>query len=417
MTDSQSHPQFSLAKDKIRVLLLEGVNDSAVDTMTTAGYSSVTRLSKALDGDALKEAIKGVHLLGIRSRTQITADVLEAADRLIAIGCFSVGTNQVDVDASRRNGIPVFNAPFSNTRSVAELVIGEIVFLLRRIVARSNAAHQGQWDKSATDSHEVRGKTLGIIGYGNIGSQLSYLAEAMGMRVVFYDHTDKLRHGNTEPTASLHELLAQSDVVSMHVPETAATHGMIGRAEIQAMKLGAYFINNSRGTVVDLDALADALREGRLRGAAVDVFPVEPGSNKERFTSPLQGLDNVILTPHVGGSTEEAQGAHRRRSRTQARRLQRYGIHDGRGQLSAGAIAAATGRHAIYPGAAQPAGHARTPERSVRASRRQYRGSILRDPRRRRLRGAGRGRLGGGRAARSRRHQVAGRNDSRPIAV
>lgn len=307
MNKIQPQPEFSLAKDKIRILLLEGVNDSAVHTLTDAGYSSVTRLSKALDGEALKEAIKGVHLLGIRSRTQVTSDILEAADRLIAVGCFSVGTNQVDIDACRRAGIPVFNAPFSNTRSVAELVIGEIVFLLRRIVARSVAAHAGQWDKSAADSHEVRGKTLGIVGYGNIGSQLSYLAEAMGMRVVFYDHTDKLRHGNTEPTATLHELLAQSDVVSMHVPETAATQGMIGRAEIQAMKQGAYFINNSRGMVVDLDALADALREGRLRGAAVDVFPVEPGSNKDRFVSPLQGLDNVILTPHVGGSTEEAQ--------------------------------------------------------------------------------------------------------------
>jgi D-3-phosphoglycerate dehydrogenase len=303
----QPQPEFSLAKEKIRVLLLEGVNDSAVQTLSDAGYSSVTRLSKALDGEALKEAIRGVHLLGIRSRTQITTDILEAADRLIAIGCFSVGTNQVDIEASRRSGIPVFNAPFSNTRSVAELVIGEIVFLLRRIVARSVAAHDGKWDKSATDSHEVRGKTLGIVGYGNIGSQLSYLAEAMGMRVVFYDHTDKLRHGNTEPTATLHDLLAQSDVVSLHVPETAETQGMIGRAEIAAMKQGAYFINNSRGMVVDLDALADALRNGRLRGAAVDVFPVEPGSNKERFVSPLQGLDNVILTPHVGGSTEEAQ--------------------------------------------------------------------------------------------------------------
>lgn len=307
MANHQSTPLFSLSKDKIKVLFLEGINDSAVHTMTVGGYSSVTRLSGALDGEALKEAIKGVHLLGIRSRTQITPDILEAADRLIAIGCFSVGTNQVDIDAARRDGIPVFNAPFSNTRSVAELVIGEIVFLLRRIVSRSNAAHESRWEKSATNSHEVRGKTLGIIGYGNIGSQLSYLAEAMGMRVVFYDHTDKLRHGNTEPTTSLHELLAQSDVISMHVPETPATQGMIGRAEIQAMKPGAYFINNSRGTVVDLDALADALREGRLRGAAIDVFPVEPGSNKERFTSPLQGLDNVILTPHVGGSTEEAQ--------------------------------------------------------------------------------------------------------------
>ncbi|OYX67574.1 MAG: D-3-phosphoglycerate dehydrogenase [Rhizobiales bacterium 32-66-11] len=308
MDASLSHsPQLSLAKDKIRVLLLEGVNDSAVEMLTAAGYSNVTRLPKALDGDALKEAIKGVHLLGIRSRTQITADVVEAADRLIAIGCFSVGTNQVDVDAVRAHGIPVFNAPFSNTRSVAELVIGEIVMLLRRIPARSHAAHEGRWDKSANNSHEVRGKTLGIIGYGNIGSQLSNLAEAMGMRVLFYDHTDKLRHGNTESTASLRELLAQSDVVSLHVPETPATHGMIGRAEIAAMKDGGYFINNSRGTVVDLDALADALRAGKLRGAAVDVFPVEPGSNNERFVSPLQGLDNVILTPHIGGSTEEAQ--------------------------------------------------------------------------------------------------------------
>ena len=300
-------PQFSLAKDRIKILLLEGVNDSAVEMMRAAGYSSIERLPKALEGDALREAVKGVHLIGIRSRTQIDAETLGAADRLIAIGCFNVGTNQVDVDAARRIGAPVFNAPFSNTRSVAELVIGEIVMLLRRVVPRSVGAHAGLWDKSATDSHEVRGKTLGIVGYGNIGSQLSYLAEALGMRVIFYDHTDKLRHGNTEPTPSLLELLAQSDVVSLHVPETPATAGMIGAAEIGAMKPGAYLINNSRGTVVDLDALAAALREGRLRGAAIDVFPIEPRSNAERFQSPLQGLDNVILTPHVGGSTEEAQ--------------------------------------------------------------------------------------------------------------
>ncbi len=300
-------PQLSLPKDKIKILLLEGVNDSAVELIEAAGYSSVTRLPKALDGEALKEAIKGVHILGIRSRTQITQDVLDAADRLIGVGCFSVGTNQVDIDAARRSGIPVFNAPFSNTRSVAELVIGEIVMLLRRIVPRSNAAHDGRWDKSANDSHEVRGKTLGIIGYGSIGSQLSNLAEALGMRVIFYDHTDRLRHGNTEPVASLQELLAQSDVVSLHVPETPATQGMIGRDELAAMKNGAYFINNSRGTVVDLDALAEALRNGKLRGAAVDVFPVEPGSNQERFVTPLQGLPNVLLTPHIGGSTEEAQ--------------------------------------------------------------------------------------------------------------
>jgi D-3-phosphoglycerate dehydrogenase len=300
-------PQLSLPKDKIKILLLEGVNDSAVELIEAAGYSSVTRLPKALDGDTLKEAIKGVHILGIRSRTQITQDVLDAADRLIGVGCFSVGTNQVDIDAARRSGIPVFNAPFSNTRSVAELVIGEIVMLLRRIVPRSNAAHDGRWDKSANDSHEVRGKTLGIIGYGSIGSQLSNLAEALGMRVIFYDHTDRLRHGNTEPVATLQELLAQSDVVSLHVPETPATQGMIGRDELATMKDGAYFINNSRGTVVDLDALAEALRNGKLRGAAVDVFPVEPGSNQERFVTPLQGLPNVLLTPHIGGSTEEAQ--------------------------------------------------------------------------------------------------------------
>jgi len=305
--NSPQPPQFSLPKDRIRILLLEGVNDSAVEMMTAAGYSSIERLPKALGGDALREAVRGVHLIGIRSRTQIDAEVLGAADRLIAIGCFNVGTNQVDVDAARTLGVPVFNAPFSNTRSVAELVIGEIVMLLRRVVPRSVSAHSGGWDKSAIDSHEVRGKTLGIVGYGNIGSQLSYLAEALGVRVIFYDHTDKLRHGNTEPMGSLQELLAQSDVVTLHVPETPATHGMIGAAELRAMRAGAYLINNSRGTVVDLDALAAALREGRLRGAAIDVFPVEPSSNAEKFHSPLQGLDNVILTPHVGGSTEEAQ--------------------------------------------------------------------------------------------------------------
>ncbi|MGN6114996.1 MAG: phosphoglycerate dehydrogenase [Nitrobacter sp.] len=299
--------KFSLAKDKIKVLLLEGVNDSAVELFHTTGYSNLERLPKALDAAALCEAVKGVHILGIRSRTQLTPEIFAAADRLIAVGCFSVGTNQVDLGAARSQGVPVFNAPFSNTRSVAELVIGEIVMLLRRILPRSIAAHGGGWDKSATDSREVRGKTLGIVGYGNIGSQLSTLAEAMGMRVIYYDHTDRLRHGNTEPIDTLNELLAHSDIVSLHVPETPATAGMIGEAEIRAMKPGAYLINNSRGTVVDLDALAGALRDGHLAGAAVDVFPVEPASNTDRFTSPLQGLKNVILTPHIGGSTEEAQ--------------------------------------------------------------------------------------------------------------
>lgn len=304
---SQPSALLSLPKDKIRVLLLEGVSDTALQALAAAGYSNVERLPKALTGTALLEAVKGVHLLGIRSRTQLTAEVLDAADRLFAVGCFSVGTNQVDLDAAARVGVPVFNAPFSNTRSVAELVIGEIVMLLRRITSRSESAHKGGWDKSANDSYEVRGKTLGIVGYGNIGSQLSYLAEAMGMRVIYYDHTDKLRHGNTEPVATLGELLSQSDIVSLHVPETPSTAGMIGAHEIAQMKPGAYLINNSRGTVVDLDALAVALKEGRLRGAAVDVFPVEPQSNAESFVSPLQGLPNVILTPHIGGSTEEAQ--------------------------------------------------------------------------------------------------------------
>jgi D-3-phosphoglycerate dehydrogenase / 2-oxoglutarate reductase len=297
----------SSSKESIRTLLLEGVNDSAVELFVSSNFSNIERLPKALDADGLLQAIKGVDLLGIRSRTQLTCEALAGADRLVAVGCFSVGTNQVDLDAARQRGIPVFNAPFSNTRSVAELVIGEIVMLLRRIFPRSSAAHKGGWDKSAADSHEVRGRTLGIVGYGNIGSQLSTLAEGMGMKVIYYDHTDRLRHGNTEPVESLQNLLAQSDIVSLHVPETPATHGMIGETQLRLMKRGAYLINNSRGTVVDLDALSRAVRDGHLAGAALDVFPVEPSSNSERFQSPLQGLENVILTPHIGGSTEQAQ--------------------------------------------------------------------------------------------------------------
>jgi len=299
--------ELSLSKNVIKILLLEGISQNAVNILNSAGYTNITRLTKALEGDALKEAVKGVHILGIRSRTQITQDVLDHADRLFAIGCFSVGTNQVDLGACRKAGIPVFNAPFSNTRSVAELTIGEIVMLFRRIFPKSVSAHDGGWDKSAVDSMEVRGKTLGIVGYGNIGSQLAVLAEAMGMRVIYYDLTDKLRHGNVEPVEDLYEMLGRSDVVSLHVPQTAETKGMIGEKEIRAIKQGGYLINNSRGTVVDLEALARALKDKHLRGAAVDVFPVEPKSNTDRFVSPLQGLDNVILTPHVGGSTEEAQ--------------------------------------------------------------------------------------------------------------
>ena len=292
----------------LRALLLEGISDSAVALMRRHGLD-VTRLPGAMDSAALSEALAGgVNLLGIRSRSQLDAAALaKAGSGLLSVGCFSVGTDQVDLAAARGSGLPVFNAPFSNTRSVAELVIGEIVMLMRQIFPRSNAAHAGEWAKSAIGSREVRGKTLGIVGYGNIGTQLSTLAEAMGMRVIYHDRTDKLRHGNSEPAGSLAALLAASDVVSLHVPDTVETAGMIAAAELAAMKGGAYLINNSRGSVVDLPALADALRAGHLAGAAVDVFPKEPKANGDVFQTPLQGIENVILTPHVGGSTEEAQ--------------------------------------------------------------------------------------------------------------
>ncbi|WP_270938116.1 phosphoglycerate dehydrogenase [Falsiroseomonas oryzae] len=299
--------RISLPKDRIRILLLEGIADSAVELFGSADYVTIQREKRALEGQALIEAVKGVHILGIRSRTEVTEEVLEAADRLIAIGCFCIGTNQVDLRAAARRGVAVFNAPFSNTRSVAELTLAESVMLLRGIVDKSNAAHQGGWDKSAANSWEMRGKTLGIVGYGNIGSQLSVLAEAFGMRVIYFDHTGKLPHGNAQPVASLAELLRQADVVTLHVPETPETIGMIGAAELAQMKPSAILINNARGTVVDVDALAAALREKRILGAAVDVFPVEPKRNGEAFESPLQGLPNVLLTPHIGGSTAEAQ--------------------------------------------------------------------------------------------------------------
>ena len=297
----------STPKDRTKILLLEGISDTAAEVFTSAGYQDVERLSKALDGAELAERLKSVRILGIRSRTQLTADVIAATDRLIAVGCFSVGTNQVDLVAANAKAIPVFNAPFSNTRSVAELTIAEIVMLFRRIFPRSTGAHTGAWDKSANGAHEVRGKTLGIVGLGNIGSQLAVLAEAMGMRVIYYDLSDKLRHGNVEPAETLDSLLARADVVTLHVPETPATANMISARELSLMKKGSFLINNARGSVVDLDTLADALRSGKLAGAAVDVFPKEPTSNNEKFSSPLQGLANVILTPHIGGSTEEAQ--------------------------------------------------------------------------------------------------------------
>ena len=300
-------PNLWLPKEKIKILLLEGIADTAVKVLKGVGYVNTERLTTALEGSALKNAMAGVHVVGIRSRTQLTAEVLNSADSLIAVGCFSVGTNQVDLPAAQRQGVPVFNAPFSNTRSVAELTLSEIIMLMRRVLPKSASAHQFGWDKSAVGCCEVRGKTLGIVGLGNIGSQLAVMAEAMGMRVIFFDRVDKLRHGNVEAVETLDELLSKSDVVTLHVPEAADTREMIGERQIRTMKRGSYFINNARGSVVDLDALAAALKDRHLAGAAVDVFPIEPSANSEKFINPLQGLDNVVLTPHVGGSTEEAQ--------------------------------------------------------------------------------------------------------------
>ncbi len=297
----------SLPKNKIKVLLLEGISGTAVSAFESNGYAEIARLPKALDGPALIEALQDVRILGIRSRTQLTREIIGATDRLIAIGCFSVGTNQVDLGAANAKGIPVFNAPFSNTRSVAELTIAEIIMLFRNIFPKSMAAHERGWQKDANGSHEIRGKTLGIVGYGNIGSQLALLAESMGMRVVYFDTSDKLRHGNVEAVDTLPELLARADVVSLHVPETPVTQNMIGARQLALMKPGAFLINNARGTIVEIDALATALKTGHIAGAAIDVFPVEPSSNKDPFVSPLQNIPNVILTPHVGGSTEEAQ--------------------------------------------------------------------------------------------------------------
>ncbi|WCE03494.1 phosphoglycerate dehydrogenase [Pseudoxanthomonas sp. JBR18] len=297
----------SFPKEDIRVLLLEGVSQTAVETFRAAGYTQIDYHTKSLPEDDLKAAIAEAHIIGIRSRTQLTQDVLAHARRLIAVGCFCIGTNQVDTEAAELAGIPVFNAPYSNTRSVAELVIAQSIMLMRGIPQKSAQCHRGGWSKSATGSHEVRGKTLGIIGYGHIGTQVGVLAEAMGMKVVFHDIETKLSLGNAVPAASLEELLAQSDVVTLHVPETPSTKDMFGPAQIAGMKPGAHLINASRGTVVDIDALAEALKSGHVGGAAVDVFPVEPKGNGDAFVSPLAGLDQVILTPHVGGSTLEAQ--------------------------------------------------------------------------------------------------------------
>jgi len=297
----------SLDKSKIKFLLLEGIHPSAIGVLEAAGYSNIEVLPGALPDAELKARIADVHFLGIRSRTQLTAEVFAEAQKLVAVGCFCIGTNQVDLDAAREHGVAVFNAPFSNTRSVAELVLAEAILLLRGVPEKSAVAHRGGWLKSADNAFEIRGKTLGIVGYGSIGAQLSVLAEALGMQVAFFDVVTKLPLGNARQVRLLPELLAQSDILSLHVPETQATQWMIGAAEIAAMKPGAILINASRGTVVEIEPLAEALKARKLLGAAVDVFPVEPRSNKDEFQSPLRGLDNVILTPHIGGSTAEAQ--------------------------------------------------------------------------------------------------------------
>ncbi len=297
----------SFPRSDIRVLLLEGVSASAVQAFRAAGYTAIDYVEKSLPEDELKARIAEAHLVGIRSRTQLTAAVLAHARRTIAIGCFCIGTNQVDLATAQELGIPVFNAPYSNTRSVAELVLAEAILLMRRIPEKNARCHRGGWSKSAAGSYEVRGKTLGIVGYGHIGTQLGLLAESLGMQVIFHDVQTKLSLGNARASTSLDDLLRRADVVSLHVPETPQTQSMIGTEQLAAMKPGAVLINASRGTVVDIDALSASLRSGHLAGAAIDVFPVEPKGNDDPFVTPLADLDNVILTPHVGGSTLEAQ--------------------------------------------------------------------------------------------------------------
>lgn len=299
--------RLSLERNKLKVVLLEGIHPSAVEAFTADGYTQIESHPKALEGEALVEAIRDAHFVGLRSRTQLTAGVLEQAQKLVAVGAFCIGTNQIALEAAARRGVPVFNAPFSNTRSVAELVLAEIIMLMRGIPEKNALLHQGGWMKSAANSFEVRGKTLGIIGYGHIGTQIGLMAEHMGMRVLFYDIETQLPLGNARQLSSLDELLAGSDVVSLHVPETPSTKNMMDAARIAKMKRGSFLINASRGTVVDIDALAAALEAKHILGAAIDVFPVEPKGNEGEFQSPLIRFPNVLLTPHIGGSTGEAQ--------------------------------------------------------------------------------------------------------------
>jgi len=301
-------PPTSFPKSEIRILLLENIHPSASEVFGVQGFR-IERMSAALAEKELVEQIRDVHILGIRSKTHVTPRALDAARRLLAVGCFCIGSNQVALAHANALGIPVFNAPFSNTRSVAEMVIAEIIVLFRQLFDRSREMHGGTWKKVAAGSREVRGKTLGIVGYGHIGRQVGVLAEALGMRVLFYDHAPRLPMGNNRGVATLDELFASVDIVTLHVPETPQTRGMIGAAQLARLRKDAILINASRGSVVDLDALAAALKKGELAGAAVDVYPDEPEKNSEGFTTPVSGLANVVLTPHVGGSTEEAQEA------------------------------------------------------------------------------------------------------------
>jgi D-3-phosphoglycerate dehydrogenase len=303
-TSNTSYP-----KSKISILLLENISDSAVEELCSKGYANIKKISGALSEDGLIKAVNGVHLIGIRSKTRVTRDVIEAADKLLAVGCFCIGVNQVDLKAATENGVAVFNAPYSNTRSVAELIIGLCVILIRKIADKNAAAHRGEWLKEAKGSFELRGKTLGIIGYGNIGSQVSTLAEAMGMQVIYNDIATKLPLGNAKQASELKDLLKRSNIVTLHVPSDPTTRNMIDADALKSMRKGSILINHSRGDVVDLDALKAALDAQHLSGAAVDVFPNEPESNACEFTNILQNTPNVILTPHIGGSTEEAQGA------------------------------------------------------------------------------------------------------------
>jgi D-3-phosphoglycerate dehydrogenase len=303
---SDSKPT-SYPKEKINILFLENISDTAVKQFKDAGYANVRKLGGALSEDQLIDEIKNVHLLGIRSKTQITRRVLDNASKLQAIGCFCIGVNQVDLKAATQQGVVVFNAPYSNTRSVAELVIGASIMLIRRIPDKNRVAHDGIWQKEAKGSYELRGKTLGLIGYGNIGTQVSILAESMGMRVKFYDVVTKLPLGNAEACKTLKELVGSSDIISLHVPETPQTKNLINKNLLKNFKKGSILLNYARGEVVDIDALAKSIESGHLSGAGIDVFPWEPEKNGDKFTTPLQGLPNVLLTPHIGGSTEEAQ--------------------------------------------------------------------------------------------------------------